>query len=179
MNCPWSQEKRAEIFQAERGAEPGVVAKLGMRVERQVRTVNRQIIFQQQPQQFVFFARPRMRRAPEQSVMHDHQVRLRRDGQLHRRQAGIHRRRDARDHAAIFDLQTIRCTVVVFDFIRAQQTVAVLDDGGERDFRHGTMKSKLCPRAKGENCSVAHWESTLCLSGVRRVIHCRRTGRCH
>ena len=50
-----SQKKWLQISQAERGAKLRVVAEPRMRVERQVRTVNRQIIFDQQPEQFVVF----------------------------------------------------------------------------------------------------------------------------
>ena len=109
------QEKRFEIFQAERGAKLRVIAEFRMRVERQVRTVNRQIVFDQQPEQFVFFPRPRMRRRPEQSVMDDEQIRLGGDGEFDRGEAGIHGGGDAGDRAAIVHLQSVRRAVVIAD----------------------------------------------------------------
>ena len=61
MFWPWVRKKGRRLFQAERGAQLRVVAEFGMRIQRQVRTVNRQIVFHEQPEQFVFFPRPRLR----------------------------------------------------------------------------------------------------------------------
>ena len=114
-------EKRPQIFQPERGAKLRVVAEPGMRIERQVRTVNRQVVFHQQPEQLIFFARPRMRRRPEQSVMDDEQIRFGGDGEFHGGEAGVHRRRDARDSAGVPGLQAIDRAVVIADFFGAEQ----------------------------------------------------------
>ena len=125
-----------------------------MRIERQVRTVNRQIIFNQQPEQFVFFARPRMRRRPEQSVMHNHQIRPGGNGELHGGEAGVHRRRDARDSAGVPGLQAVDRAIVISDCVGAEQLVAVLDDGRECNFRHGGMKSEFRRRARREKSEI-------------------------
>src|SRR5206468_6884078 len=61
-------EKRAQPLQTERSAKLGVVPQPGMRIERQVRAVNRQIALQQQTQQLVALLRPGMRGSPEQPV---------------------------------------------------------------------------------------------------------------
>ena len=58
-------KERFELLETESGAKSGVVAELGMRVERQVRTVNRQITFCEQPKQFIIFPRPRLARTPK------------------------------------------------------------------------------------------------------------------
>ena len=126
-----AEEERAQVLQPERGAKPRVVAQLRMRVQRQMRTVNRQIVFQQQPQQFVAPAGPWMGRRPEQPVMRDQQVRPGRDGQFHRRQARVHRGGDARDAAAVLRLQPVHRAVIVADGLRAKNPVQVTDDGGE------------------------------------------------
>ena len=43
------------------GGEPGIIAQTRMRIERQMRTVDGEVVFDEQPEQFVFLARPRMR----------------------------------------------------------------------------------------------------------------------
>jgi hypothetical protein len=74
MCRPFSKKTASQIFEAQRRAQLGVVAQARMRVQRQVRTVNGQIILDQQFEHFPAPAGPGNGRTPEQSVMHDHQI---------------------------------------------------------------------------------------------------------
>ena len=105
-----------------------------MRVQRQVRTVNREVILDQQPEQFIAFRRPGMAGTPEQPVMHDQQFGPGRSGQLHGRQTGVHRRGDSLHRAAIFHLQPVDRPFPVTELIRAQQPITKAHDGRQRNF---------------------------------------------
>ena len=89
-----------------------------MRVERQVRAVNGEVMIEQRTQQFVLFPRPRMRRRPEQAVMHEQEIRPHLDSKPHRRETRVHRSGDTRDCARVFDLQAVRRAIVVADVAR-------------------------------------------------------------
>ena len=52
--------------------------------------------------------------------------------------------------AGIFHLQTIYRAVVVADFTRAQNPVAVFDEGGEGNFQHDAMKANRGQTASRE-----------------------------
>ena len=148
------EEKRLALLQSQGGAKPRVVAQARMRVERQVRTVNRQIVLQQQPQQFVTFPGPRMARTPKQPVMNQQQVGLGRDGEPDRGQARVHRRGQARDRAAVFHLQPVDRPFPITEFIRAQQPIAMAHQRGQRNVRHGRHGNRAVkPSKTGKNCS--------------------------
>jgi len=144
-------EERFQIAQAQCGAELGVVAEAGMRVEGKVRAIDRKVVFQQQLQQVVALTRPRVRRRPEQSVVHDQQIRPRRDGEPHRGEAGVHGGGNARDPAAVLHLQAVHRAGIIAEGGRAEDFVAVTDDRGERNFCHAAMKSDFFRRAKRES----------------------------
>src|SRR6185295_2212880 len=99
-----------------------------VRVEWQMGAVNGKIIFEQQSEQRVVRARPRLARVPKQAVVHDEQVGPRGDGQPDGGQAGVHGGGDARDGTAIFHLQPVERAVVVLDIGGAQRAVAIEDD---------------------------------------------------
>ena len=82
--------------------------------------------------------------------MHDEQIRLGRDGEFHRGQAGIYGRGDFCDRARIFHLQPVHRAVVIADLAYAKNSVTVGNDGFERDFRHGAMKANFPLTAKSE-----------------------------
>src|SRR5205807_9461886 len=63
------EEERAQVFQTKRSAKPGVIAKCGMSIQRQMRTIERQIVFQEQPHHFVIRSGPGASRIPKKSVM--------------------------------------------------------------------------------------------------------------
>src|SRR5688572_24771713 len=68
------EKKWLAVLQAENGAQLRVVAELGVHVQREVRTVNRQIASDQKPQHFVGLAGPGMARVPKQPMMHQQKV---------------------------------------------------------------------------------------------------------
>jgi hypothetical protein len=129
-----SQKKWPQISKAQRGAQLRIIPQPRVRVERQVGTVNRQIVFDKQPEQFASFARPRMRWRPEQAMMHDQQIRPGRDGEFYRGQACVHGGGQAADRAAILHLQTVGRAVIIAKSLCAQDFVAVGDDGGQQGF---------------------------------------------
>src|SRR5260370_40252162 len=110
------EEKWAQPFKAERGAEERVVAKATMGIQRQVGAINGEVAFEQATEQLITFASPRMRRAPKKSVMHDQQVCFCSEGEVNSGQTGIHGGGDAGDGAAVFDLQTVGRAVVSCHF---------------------------------------------------------------
>ena len=114
------------------GAELRAVAKFGMRVQWQVRTVNGKIIFEQPSNEFVALARPRVRRTPKKSVMHEEEVGFGRDRQAHGGKAGVHGGGNARNVSPVFDLKSVHRTVPIVERFRAQKLIAVTNDGGER-----------------------------------------------
>src|ERR1041385_2009724 len=120
-----------------------------MRVERQMGTVHREIIFNQPPQQLVTLAGPGMRWSPEQSVVHNEQVCVGGDREFDRRAARVHGGGDAANRAAIFPLQSVHRAVVVADFPRLQQLIAMTDNRGERSVLHGCMEPERRSRATG------------------------------
>ena len=120
----------AQLSEAQRRAEAGVVAEAGMRVQRQMGTVNRQVMLQQAAQQLVAGAGPGMRRRPKKPVMHQQQVRPGGDRQPGRGQARVHRRGDPSDGAAVLDLEAVGGAFVILHPGRLQHPVAVADNGG-------------------------------------------------
>ena len=148
---PVAGKKWLQIFQAQRGGELRVVAKPGMRIQRQVRTVNGQIVFDEQPEQFITLAGPRMRFGPEQAVMNDEQVRPRGNGHGHGGKTGVHGRSEARDGAGIFHLQAIDRAVVIAEGGGAENFIAMTDDGSKLDFRHDAMKANHSQTARRES----------------------------
>src|SRR5687768_8639861 len=77
---PFLKEKRLELTQPQGAPKLRVISELRMRIQRQMRTVNRDIVFQQQLHELVALLGPGMTGSPEQSVVHDQQVRT----ELHR-----------------------------------------------------------------------------------------------
>ena len=63
-------------------------------------------------------------------MMNDEQVCPVRNGQFDGGQAGIHGGRNARDRTGIFHLEPIHGAGVVADFAGAQNSVAMLNEGG-------------------------------------------------
>src|SRR6266571_3585671 len=122
------EKERTKPLQTQRGAEEGVVAEPGMRIEREVRTIDREVVVQQTAEQLVVRPRPGMRPAPEQAVMDDQEVGARVDGEADRRQTRVHRGGDPRDRAPVLDLQSVDGALVIVELARAQEAVAVADD---------------------------------------------------
>src|SRR5580765_5791928 len=77
------EEKRLAALQAQRPAELRVVSQARVSVEREMRTVNGQVVFEQQRQQVIVSASPGMTRVPEQSMMDNQQVCSGSNSQLH------------------------------------------------------------------------------------------------
>ena len=148
------EKKRLAILQSERQAELRVIAQARMSVERQMRTVNGQIVFEQQRQQLVTSPSPRMTRVPKQSVMHNQQVRLRRDRQLHGRATRVHGGGNAGDRAPVFHLQPVHRAVPIVERRGVQESIAMPHNGGETRCWHGRDQSKLAFRSKTKTRGV-------------------------
>ena len=122
---------RPARLEAERRAELDVVAQPWVRIQRQVRAVNREIVVQQSPQQFTVSTRPRMPRGPEQAVVNEQKVRPGCHREPHRGQARVHRRSEARNRAVVLDLQAVVRPVVIREPRCAEQVVAMTGDARE------------------------------------------------
>jgi hypothetical protein len=121
-------KERAQARKAQRSAEQGVVTKTRVSIQRQVSAVYGKVMFQQRPQQLVTRTDPRVRRAPEQSVVNDEEIRPGFRRQVYRGQAGVHGRRDAPHAPEVLDLQPIHRPAVVPNFPGAENPVAVTND---------------------------------------------------
>ena len=139
---PFLQKKRLAILEAERGAQESVVAQAPMRVQREVRTVNGQIVANQKIEHLPAPARPRYGRIPKQPVMHDHKARAGGDGQFDRGQRSINAGGDFRHGAGILDLQAVDRAVPIGVSFRAESFLAVADDSGQGRCRHGAIRAK-------------------------------------
>ena len=136
---PAFHEEGKDVFKAQRGAKQGVVAQSAMRVQRQMRTVNSQVVFDEQFEQRVARAGPGNRRPPKQSVMHDQQPGLGGRGQLHGGQGGVHRGGDFGHRAGIFHLQPVGRALIIVERVGAQPLLAMGDEGAKRWRAHGRM----------------------------------------
>ncbi len=124
-------EEGGGLFQAEGGAELGIIAELGMGIERQVGTVDGEVVGDQEVQQFVILAGPGLAGIPEEAVVHKEQIGADIDGHLRGGEAGVHGGGDFGDGAGVLDLQTVGGPTVITDLGGAQEGVALFDEGGE------------------------------------------------
>lgn len=96
-----------------------------MEVQWEMRAVNSQIMVEEQAQQFMPLAGPRMCGGPEQPMMNNEQVRLGCDGQANGSQAGIDSSSDAGNVTAVFHLQAVDGAVPILDLISTEESVAI------------------------------------------------------
>jgi hypothetical protein len=111
-------------------AKAGIIPEPGMRIQRQVGAVDRKIVFEEQPEEFVPFARPRVRRAPKKPVMNNQKISTSAHSHSDGSERGIHRCGEPGYLSPIFGLESVDGPVVVFDFRGSEQLVAVSDDRG-------------------------------------------------
>src|ERR1043166_8781246 len=118
-----------------------------MSIEWQMGAVKRQIMLHKQANQFVAFARPRMRRPPEQAMVHNKQICFCFYRQPDSGKAGIDRCCNARDTSPILDLESVGCALVIVNFSGAKQPVTIAYDLGQGDSLHEreTVKRDLNP----------------------------------
>src|SRR5215470_9443148 len=95
------EEKWLCVPESKSGAQARVIAQLGMSVERQMGTVNSQIMLHQQSQHFIAFTCPGMAWIPEQAMMNDEQIDLGFHRHENRGKAAIDRRSQARHATSI------------------------------------------------------------------------------
>lgn len=69
------KKERLEFSEAERGAQLRVVAQARVGIQRQMRTVHGQVVFDEQGQHLAALTRPGHRRRPKQAVMNNEQIR--------------------------------------------------------------------------------------------------------
>ena len=138
-----------------------------MKIERQVRTVNREIVFDQQPHQFITFPGPWMSGAPKKSVMNDEQICFRCDCQFYCGNTRVHCCGNFCDTAGIFHLQAIHRAVIIRNFARAKNFIAVRNNCFQWSFRHGGMKTNFSQTAKRNVSKI--FQSRDCIS--RRIFY--------
>ena len=100
-----------------------------MSVERKVRTVDGEVVFEQKTEQFIPFAGPWMRRPPEQTVMDQEEICARSHCEPDGCQACVNGGGDTTDCPAILDLESVHRTIVILNCCSVQNPVAVLNDG--------------------------------------------------
>ena len=108
-----------------------------MRIQREMRGVDGEIVVEEQPQEVVAGAGPGMLRSPEQSVVHDQQVRTGGHREFHRGQAGIDGGGEAGDAPGVLHLETVDGTVPVAKPGGTQPAVAMADEINEGRGGHG------------------------------------------
>ena len=120
---------------AHRDAEPArqhrVVADLRMKVQRQVRTVERDALSDEPGRAPIPGPRERFQPAPEQPVMNQQQIRPLLRRHANRRLAQVHRRSDPGDLAPVRDLQPVQGLRGVRDLPHAQVVVQIGHEPGE------------------------------------------------
>ena len=171
------EKERAQFFQSKRRAELGVVAKFGMRVQRQMRAVDGEVVLEQQSQQFVSLACPRMRRSPKKSVMDNQEISVGANSQFDCGQRGIYGGGDAGDGAAIFDLQAVGGSIVIFYVGGTQHAIAMRDNRFQRRFCHWLMETECGGSAKREGLLhrwIGETVKTVDLTSVHRATPLKR-----
>ena len=113
-------EKRRRPLETERPREQRVVAETRMEIERQMRAVDRQSRRHRPLQLPVKRTVDPLRAAPQETVMHDQQIRARVRRRVDHRLAGIHRAGDVRDLARVRELQAVVRVRVILDLRRPQ-----------------------------------------------------------
>jgi len=116
-------EKRRRPLDPERPREQRVVTETRMEIERQMRAVDRQARRHRPLQLAIERAVDPLRAAPEESVMHDQQIRARVRRRVDHRLAGIHRAGDMRDPVRIRELQAVVRVRIILDLRRPQFAV--------------------------------------------------------
>ena len=106
-----------------------------------MRTVDRQVMIEQEAQQFITPARPRVCWSPEKAMMNEQEVGAGFRGLAHSGETGIHSRRDFGDGAAILHLQAVDRPGPIRKLSRAQDLVAISDKRREGSVFH--VKTKL------------------------------------
>jgi len=152
-------------------AKPRIISQPWMGIQREMRTVNRQIIFQQQPQELVTLSRPWVGRPPKKPMMDQQKISAGADRQTHSGKRGVHGGGNSSDRAVVFGLQSVDRPVVIFNLGSAQKLVAMADDGGKRNFRHWVYGSRR------EVYEVSQLRAPLCVRQCllrdRLLVSCR------
>ncbi len=121
-----------------------------MGIEREVRTVNGQIMVDEQPQHRISLADPGLSWGPEKAMVHDHQIGLGRNGELDRCQACIHSRSNSGHRSRVLNLQAVDRSIPIVDRFWLQELIAVADEKSQGSLCHAFIEAKQLEDAKGE-----------------------------
>jgi len=116
--------------------EPRVVAEAWVQIQRHMRAVNGEVVFDEFADELSFFSNPRLLRAPKQAMVDEQQIGLRRGGEAYGGEGGVDGGGDACDGAVVFHLQAVHRAVVIFDGADAQSAVAVFYDFFQQRLGH-------------------------------------------
>ena len=130
------EEERFELTKAEGFRKLGVVPELRMGIEREMGTVNSEVVIEKPFQKLITFTRPRMRRSPEKAVMNDQKVGTCFDCFGDGCCARIYGGRYPADGAVVLHLQAICRTRPVGELLGFERSIAVFDDGAESPLFH-------------------------------------------
>ena len=108
-----------------------------MGIQWQVRAVNRQVVLHQETDQFKARPCPGLCLPPEKAVVHNEQISPCLDREPNRGEGCIHCSGDPRHGSVVGGLEAVRSLVVIRNFPRAQQPVAVGDEVLQECLCHG------------------------------------------
>lgn len=126
------EEEGFGIFKIQGAGELGVVAELGMGIERKMGAVNGEVVFEEEFEELVTLAGPGMGGTPEETVMDDEEIGAGVNGFADGGDGGIDGGGDFGDGAVVLDLESVDRTGVVGKLLSLQSALAMADDGGER-----------------------------------------------
>lgn len=121
-------EERLGRAEPERLRQLSRVAQLGMPIERQMLGIDREVALDQSTQELVAAPGPRDGAVPEEPVMHQQQVGLGGERQVHGGPGGVDGSGDATDRPRVLHLESVPGTVVVLVDRGLETAFAVLDD---------------------------------------------------
>src|SRR5678815_947752 len=123
-------EERRAVLQSKRLREQRVVSKLWVQIKRQVRAVERQVVFKRELDFAPDRADQRLHAAPIKTVMYEQKRRAALPGLGDDGLARVHGGGELRHRAAILDLQPIPRARIVRDLARAQMAVEISGERG-------------------------------------------------
>ena len=121
-------EEGVDLFEAECFGEEGVIADLGMAIERQVRAIHSEVAFEGGLYLLSVGSGEWYRGRPEEAVVADEEIDAFHDGRLESELASIHAGTDFGDATGVFDLQPVVSALEVFYFDTAGALIAKSDD---------------------------------------------------
>lgn len=123
-------------FEAEHLCQEGIIADFGMSIQRQVDTIECDIVLDHVADHFIAPTDPGLEAAPEEAVMDQHEIGFDFAGHPEGIGADIDGGGDSGDFAGVGDLETVYRLGPVFELGDAEKALAMGDNFIEGDFFH-------------------------------------------